>query len=276
MKMIKNWGRLLILSLMVASCSTEEIQEENTPEGVNSEATVCRVWSDDYITEDESYFDYVGKIYGNVVGINEETDDDGRFFKLGFIRTENSQNPGEVWALVNPTDGTWRKLNSCRGSNIAGFWDTLSKNNSEDARIIQQGTDKNKVFLFYNNAGRTYLQFRVDNGEVLKINGIARQLPGGFKAHQLFFHDSNRADFPANWLGIKGKKMYNFGTSLRNTPSLIRVRRNGYNGTDLNRNIRKIQGYWPFNKQRIRIEMINGTVYTLQKERRAGENYYKS
>ena len=254
------------------SCTKENFESESNL----AFSSNCPVWSSETIVEDPAYFDYVAKIYGNVVGINESEDADGKFFELGFIVTENSQNPGLVYALVDPDTRTWRRLNECRASNIAGIWDTFSKNESEDALIIQKGTDKNSVYLFYGNNGKNFLRFRVDQGEVLKEFGNGGTLPAGFKANGLFFHDHNRADFPANWLGIKGKKLYTFGPNITGTPSLIPVRKNGFGGLDLNRDIKRINGYWPHNKQRIRIEKTNGTIYTLQKERNSGINFYKS
>ncbi|MEL7122052.1 MAG: hypothetical protein AAFO07_21575, partial [Bacteroidota bacterium] len=168
----------------------------------------------------------------------------------------------------------WRKLNACRNSNIAGFWDRLSKNQGKDAMVVQQGNGR--VILFYGDNGRNFQNFRVDQGEVLKMNGNGGSLPGGFKASQLFYHNHSRADFPANWLAVKGKKLYNFGSNLNNTPALIPVRQNGFGGKDLNQNIKRIRGYWPFNTQRIIIEKDNGKTYELQKERKNGVNFYKS
>ena len=264
-----------LMFLLVLSCTKDELVNVE-PNMAFSSNSGCQVWTNETIVEDESYFDYVGKIYGNVVGINESEDSRGKFFNLGFIVTENSQNPGLVYALVDPATDTWRRLDECRVNNIAGFWDALSKNDSEDALIIQQGTDKNSVYLFYGNNAKKYLRFRVDQGEVLKVFGNSGTLPGGFNGGSLFFHDSKRADFPPNWIGLKQGKLWNFGSSINNTPALIPVRQNGFNGPDLNNNIKRIVGYWPFNTKRIRIERGNGTIYTLQKERKNGINFYKS
>jgi|GEM_PF-5230898 len=275
--MLKTLLRTILTMAIIAFAATSCMDEEIEPQAFSSNGSEdCKVWTEETIVEEASYFDYVAKIYGNVVGINESEDGDGKFFQLGFIVTENSQNPGLVYALVNPADNTWRRLNECRTSNIAGFWDTLSKNNSEDARIIQQGTDRNSVYLFFGNNGRNFQRFRVDQGEVLKEFGNGGTLPGGFNAGGLFYHNSNRSDFPANWLGVKGKKVWNFGPNLNGTPEIIPIRKNGFGGADLNNNIRRIQGYWPFNNQRIIIEMINGKTYTIQKERKNGINFYKS
>ena len=265
---------LAVMALVFSSCSQETIEPD--PNMAFTSNGTCKTWTDETVNDANIDFDYVATIFGNVVGINEEVDGNGKkFFKLGFIVTENSQNPGLVYALVDPVAGTWRRLDECRASNIAGFWDALSKNDSEDAFVLQQGTNKNAVYLFYGNNGKKFQRFRVDQGEVLKEFGNGGTLPGGFNGTGLFYHNYKRADFPANWLGIKGKKLYSFGPNLNGTPALIPVRDNGFNGADLNNNIRKVVGYWPFNTQRIVIEKINGTTITVQKERKNGVNFYK-
>ncbi|WP_299368503.1 hypothetical protein [Winogradskyella sp.] len=266
---MKKISYLFAFLLIAVSCSKEEVVDENA--AFSSDANP--VFTGEVVT-DTGLFDKVFKIYGNTHRAFDQADSDGKFYELGFVVTENSQNPGEVYLRTGMD--TWERMNEGRASNIAGFWDTLSKNNSKDARIIQAGTNPNKVYLFFGNNGRNYKAFRVDRGEVLKEhNQPVRTLPGGFKAGSLFFHNTDRADFPANWLGVKGKRIWNFGSSLSNTPSLIPIRAGGFGGADLNKNIRRIQGDNSAFVRRIDIERINGTVFTVQKERNNGINFYK-
>jgi hypothetical protein len=263
-------SRLLVIALIaftVASCTEEEVApKENLAFSSNSNPVLL----DETIAEAD-----LDKIF-TITGTTDKAEEQGTV-KLGFVVKENSQNPGAVYLYLSESD-VWKKINEDRGSSIAGFWSTLSKNESRKARLIQEGTNSNAVYLFFGNGNvPNYKKFFVDNGEILKAhNQPIRTLPGGFGAGDLFYHDSNRADFPASWLGIKGKSMYNFGSKLDSTPELIPVRKNGFNGTDLNGKINRIEGYWNPNKQRIIIRVDGGKNYTLQKERYKGTNFYKS
>lgn len=289
---MRKFSYLFLSLLLVVSCSQETLENEDnmafssdsdcsgpkpvgTGEFLQTNNTIAGEMPDDV-------FDFVADIYGKVHRAVEDVDANGKkYFQLGFIVTENSQNPGFVYVKKAPADGSgiaqWEKLNPCRGSMISGFWDGLSKNESVNARIIQEGTNKNKVYLFF-GLGKVnkFKMFRVDNGEVLKAhNQPVRTLKGNIGSASLFFHDAQRADFPPNWLGVKGKKLYSFGTNIRNTPELIPVRQGGFDGADLNNNIRRVQGANSAFVKRIDIERINGTVFTVQKERKNGINFYK-
>ncbi|GAB5562952.1 MAG: hypothetical protein Wins2KO_00150 [Winogradskyella sp.] len=266
---MRKLSLLLLIALFVFSCSKEEV-DDSIDTSLDSKSNPVLVSTD--VLTDTSTFDFVESIYGNTHRAYNRGE-----VELGFIVKENSQNPGRVYLRTGANE--WTRINEARSSSIAGFWDTLSKNNSEDARIMQPGNNSNQIFVFFGNNGRNYKMFRVDNGEVLKAhNQPTRTLPSGFVAGRLFYHDSDRADFPANWLGVKGKRVWNFGSDLRNsTPSLMIIRQNGFNGANLNKDISKIKGYWPLNNQRIILDRTgNRSDVTIQKERKNGVNYYKS
>ncbi|MEM6377783.1 MAG: hypothetical protein AAF705_06205 [Bacteroidota bacterium] len=257
----------LSVLFLTTSCIDEIVDVEYTASSSNS---TCTVWTDDYTTNDGD-FDKIVRIYGNFSGVTPATDDCGQFFKLGFIVTENSQNPGRVYALVNPNTNTWRRLNECRSKGIAGFWDGLSKNESKNAVIRQEGTNKGKVYLFFGNTSK-YQLFAVDNGEGPKAKEWVRTLPSGFKGNTLFYHNYNRADFPPSFLGIKGKKLYNFGNNLRKTPTLVPVRKGS---TNVNGKVQRVEGYWPHSKKKIVLRLDGNKTITVGKERGGGVNFYK-
>lgn len=251
---------LAALTFLAFSCTPQVIEPQN-PQAFSSNSGSCTVWTTDYVS-DASIFDITAVLAGNT----HEAYENGTV-ELGFVVTENSQNPGEVYLRVGASN--WRRLNECRNSGIAGFWDGLSKNDSEDAKLIQAGSD---IYLFYGGNNNTYQRFRIDNGEVLKkVNNGSGTLPSGFNG-RVFFHDYDRADFPANWLGVKGKKLYTFGSSLGNTPQLIEVR---VRGNDINGKIKRVESYWPFNNQRIILSLDGNKTVTVQKERNSGVNFYK-
>lgn len=282
---MKKISYLLLSLLIVVSCSKETLEVDNAAFSSDSDCWDNKVSTGETITTDmpDQVFDKVFKIYGKVHKATEDVDDNGNSsFELGFIVTENSKNPGYVYLKKAPAnengEATWEMLNPCRGSMISGFWDGLTKNESKNARIIQQGKDPNKVYLFFGMGPvNKYKAFGVDNGEVLKAhNQPIRTLPKGFKSSTLYFHDAHRADFPPNWLGIKGKRLYTFGDKLKNTPEKIMVKV-PYRGKtqDINGKIKKIIGANKAFKKRIDILIDKNIKYTLQKERKDGVNFYK-